>query len=49
MAKHFEKIPGFKVVTKCRNCGARIVGRTESYYCDSCLEKLRKYRAEEDS
>jgi hypothetical protein len=46
--KNFQKISGYKVVSKCRNCGARVVGKSESYYCDSCLAKLRTYRAAEE-
>lgn len=48
MAQHFTKISGFKTVNKCRNCGKRVVGKTESYYCAECLEKLRDFRAEEE-
>ncbi len=48
MMKHFTKISGYKVVNKCRNCGKRIVGKTESYYCEECLERLRKYRHEQE-
>jgi len=46
-SKHFQKISGYKVISTCRNCGKRIVGKSESYYCDDCLEKLQKYRAAE--
>jgi hypothetical protein len=46
--KNFQKISGYKVISKCRNCGARIIGKSASYYCDSCLAKLRKYRADEE-
>ena len=46
--QNFQKISGYKVISKCRNCGTRIVGKTESYYCDSCLAKLRTYRAAEE-
>lgn len=48
MLKNFQKISGYKVISRCRNCGARVVGRTESYYCDSCLLKLRNWRADEE-
>ena len=47
MSKHFQKISGYKVVSKCRNCGKRITGKTETYYCDDCLEKLRAWRAKD--
>lgn len=44
MAQHFQKIPGFKVVAKCRNCGKKLVTKTETIYCDECLQRLRDYR-----
>jgi hypothetical protein len=48
LTQHFQKISGYKVISKCRNCGARIVGRVEAYYCDACRAKLEKHRAEEE-
>lgn len=45
--QHFTKIPGYKVISKCRNCGSRIVGKSETYYCEGCLARLRAYRETE--
>jgi len=45
--RHFQKISGYKVISKCRNCGKRIVGKSETYYCEDCLAKLRSYRERE--
>lgn len=44
MSKHFTKISGYKVVNKCRNCGKKVESKTETYYCDACLDRLRDYR-----
>ncbi len=48
MSKYFTKISGYKAVSKCRNCGARVVGKSETYYCDACLERLRAFRASDE-
>ncbi len=48
MVQNFQKISGYKVISKCRNCGARSTGKTSTSYCPTCLDKLRKYRDEED-
>lgn len=47
MTRYFKKIEGYKVVVKCRNCGKRVVSKTETMYCDDCLRKLREWRDKE--
>ncbi len=44
VTRHFQKISGYKVISKCRNCGKRLVGKSETLYCDDCLERLRSWR-----